>query len=273
MPLPLPDERDTLIALLESEWKSLEELSTALTIEEWNTPTDCPNWTVRDCLAHLIGIEHRLLGRNVQTVILQDTSHVRNEQGRKNEIDVVSRRSDTIEDILKEFRNVNSERLAVLNSQSDFQSEADSPAGKGTFADQVSVRIFDCWIHEQDIRRAVGKPGNLTGLVAELSYERIIKVMPFVFGKKVGAPEGSSARFRINGEFCRDVQVQIENGRGSLVPELSEPTTKLTMDFETFVCLSCGRWDPQMTLKDRKVLIQGDLELGTSLVMEMNYMV
>ena len=269
----ITDEKDTLIALLESEWKSLEELCTPLTLKEWNTPTECPNWTVRDCLAHLIGVEHRLLGRGVPSVLLSDTSHVRNEQGLKNEIDVVSRRSETIEQILEEFRCVNSERLNVLNSQSDFGSEADSPAGRGTFYDQVSVRIFDCWIHEQDIRRAIGKPGNLTGAVAERSFERIIKVMPFVFGKKVGAPEGSSVKFRIDGDFCCDVYVQMKEARGELVPELLDPTTEITMDPETFICLSCGRWDPQVALNGGKVSIKGDRQLGVSIVTEMNYMV
>jgi uncharacterized protein (TIGR03083 family) len=103
-------------------WQSLEDLCSSLNTDDWNTSTDCPTWTVKDCIAHLIGIEHRLLGRDVPNVDLRDTSHLRNDQGFKNEVDVVSRRSNTVEELIQEFRNVNSERIIILESQSDFGS-------------------------------------------------------------------------------------------------------------------------------------------------------
>ena len=159
-------ERERLIELQKSQWQSLENLCAALSLDEWEAYTDCPTWTVKDCISHLIGIEHRLLGREVPDLPLQETSHIRNDFGLQTEIDVVSRRAMIPEEVLEEFTAVNLERLKVLNGQLDFASEANSPIGKGNVADQVSVRVFDCWVHEQDIRRAIGKPGNLSGLAA-----------------------------------------------------------------------------------------------------------
>ena len=38
-----------------------------------------------------------------------------------------------------------------------------TPAGPDTYGRFMRVRIFDCWMHEQDIRRAVGRPGHVEG--------------------------------------------------------------------------------------------------------------
>ena len=269
----MPNERERLIELQKSQWQSLEKLCTSLSLDEWEVDTDCPTWTVKDCIAHLVGIEHRILGREVPDMPLDEMCHIRNEQGAKNEIDVVSRRAMTPAEVLEEFSEVNSERLKMLNGQLDFAAEADSPIGKGNVADQVCVRVFDCWVHEQDIRRAIGKQGNLLGLAAQHSYERMTSVMPFVVGKKAGAPERSSVRFKIYGESSFVVNIRVDEGRARLVKELSEPTIELEMDCEVFMCLCCGRWDPDKILSDRKVLIQGDRHLGISIVKNMNYMV
>lgn len=267
------DERLNLIDLQESVWKSLETLCTDLTGEEWLTYTDCPNWTVRDCLAHLVGIEHRLLGKDVPELVLDNIDHIRNDQGRKNEVDVISRRENTIGELLAEFISVNSQRLDVLKSQSDFSIPADSPIGRGNISDQVSVRIFDCWIHEQDIRRAINKRGNLSGPVAEHSYQRMIEVMPFILGKKVGAREGSSVGLEIQGDHPFDVYVQVVEGRAKLTPVIPDPTATLKMSSQTFICLCCGRTDPEESLKSNLVSMYGDCSLATLFVRKMNYMV
>ena len=266
-------ERERLIELQQSQWQSLETLCASLSLAEWGAGTDCPTWTVKDCIAHLVGIEHRILGRNLPDITLDEMGHIRNEQGSKNEIDVVSRRSMTPRAVLEEFSEVNSERLKMLSRQIDFSVEADSPIGKGSVADQVSVRVFDCWVHEQDIRRAVRKPGNLGSLAAQHSFERMTSVMPFVFGKKVGAPEGSSVRFKIYGDSSFILDIKVNEGRAGLITGPSEPTVYLEMDCETFMCLSCGRWDLDKVLADNKVSIRGDQHLAFLVVKNMNYMV
>jgi putative sterol carrier protein len=174
---------------------------------------------------------------------------------------------------MQEFRNVNSERLIILESQSDFGSAADSPIGHGSVADQVSVRIFESWIHEQDIRRAIRKQGNLSGPAAEHSFQRIANVMPYVFGKKVNAPEGSSVRFKIYGAHSFDIGVKVVEKRAVLASELSQATIELEMNDETFLCLACGRWDPDMAITDGRVVIKGDKSFGALIAREMNFMV
>ena len=81
----MSNERERLIELQKSQWKSLEKLCTSLSLDEWGADTDCPTWTVKDCIAHLVGIEHRILGRKVLDIPLSKMSHIKNEQGAKNE--------------------------------------------------------------------------------------------------------------------------------------------------------------------------------------------
>ena len=69
------------------------------------------------------------------------------------------------------------------------------------------------------------------------------------------------------------MNIRVDEGRARLVKELLEPTIELEMDCEVFMCLSCGRWDPDKVLSGRKVLIQGDQHFGVSIVKNMNYMV
>ena len=117
-------ERERLIELQKSQWQSLEHLCASLNLDEWETYTDCPTWTVKDCLSHLVGIEYRLLGRKVPDLSLEETSHIRNDFGLQTEIDVVSRRAMTPAEVLEEFTEVNLERLKVLSGQLDFAAEA-----------------------------------------------------------------------------------------------------------------------------------------------------
>ena len=64
----------------------------------------------------------------------------------------------------------------------------------------MAIRVFDCWYHDQDIREALDRPGYLEGPVADLSLGRIPpKGLPYVVGKKAGAPPDSTVVFEVAG--------------------------------------------------------------------------
>ena len=39
-------------------------------------------------------------------------------------------------------------------SQEEWDAESFTPAGKSTYGRFMQIRVFDCWLHEQDIRDA-----------------------------------------------------------------------------------------------------------------------
>ena len=261
---------------MERVWQAIDALCGTLTEQEWKTPTDCPGWSVQDQLSHIAGAEARILGRPAPEHTPSDLSHVKNEMGERNEATVDLRRSWTGAQVLEEFREMTAERLKILRamSEDDFAAETQTPIGPGTMRLLLEIRIFDAWIHLQDMRRAVQRPGELEGPVAEHSIGRCTIAMPFVVGRKAQAPDGTTVVFDVTGAAGRTIAVGVDGKRANFLdtPPAS-PTVRLSMDVETFACLGCGRWDPDATLQAGKVQLTGDTALGETIVRQMNFMV
>ena len=265
-----------LVDMMEAVWHSIESLCQGLSEEQWKTPTDCPGWSVQDQISHLVGSESRILGRPGPEHTPSETSHVRNEIGARNEEQVDWRRPWSGGRVLEEFLEVTAERVVGLRAMTpeDFAAETETPIGLGTMADFLRIRIFDAWIHEQDIRRALRQPGHMGGPVARHSIDRTALAMPYVVARRALAPDGATVIFRITGEAGQTVSVGVQDRRGArLEQEPSSPTVTLTMESETFVCLGCGRWDPSHTMSRGKVALEGDTVLGEAIVGGMNIMV
>ena len=92
-------------------WTSIDELCSSLAEADWDRPTGCPGWTVKDQLSHLVDYEARALGRPGPDHTPADLSHTRNPLGEGNEIGVDFRRSRPGPEVLAEFRQVTAERL------------------------------------------------------------------------------------------------------------------------------------------------------------------
>jgi uncharacterized protein (TIGR03083 family) len=157
--------KDEVIDTLEEEWQVLAELGDSLSAEDWDRPTACPGWSARDNLSHIIGTERLLAGEATPDVALGDTSHVRNAIGETNEAWVAARRGRPGAEVVAELREVAASRVATLRamSEDDWNREGWTPAGTDTFGRFMQIRVMDCWVHEQDIREAVDRPGHISG--------------------------------------------------------------------------------------------------------------
>ena len=174
--------------------------------------------------------------------------------------------------MLAEFEKVAAERIAMLRATDDAGFSADSwtPAGPGTVRDLLPFRIFDSWAHEQDMRRAVNKPGHLNGPAAELSLGRVTGALPYIVGKKVSPPDGTTVVFSWDGDT---MPITVEGGRAKAVEgKPTDPTVTLSMDTDTLVRLCMGRGDPTEILGSGAVTITGDDDLGRRTATNMNFM-
>lgn len=257
---------------LAAVWASIAALCGGLTEAEWKVPTECPGWSVQDNLAHIIGIESVLLGRPVPEHLPPDGPHLKNDVGRMNEVWVDSRRALPGHDVLAEYVEVTEARLATLRAPSfDFTTESWTPVGPATIRDLIPFRVFDSWIHEQDMRRALGKPGDLDGPVAREAIGRVARSMPMVVGKKVAPPDGATVVFAVRGPAGRELAIGMHGGRAQVLDATpAEPTVRLTMSDETFVRLGAGRGDPDEILASGAVAIEGNGALGDRIAREMN---
>lgn len=260
-----------LTAQLVQVWDSLAALGRGIDDQQWRAPTPCPGWDVAAQYAHVIGTESMLLGRDNPEVDPGKPGHVRNDIGGFNEIWVSALSGSSRDDVLVKFDEIVRNRVAALNAmtEEDFSAPAWTPVGQADYRRFMQIRVFDCWVHEQDVRDAVGEPGHDTGPVAEQSIDEIVRALGFVVGKKAGLPPDSTLSFYLTGPVKRTLNVAVVEGRARVVEALDGPATAtLALSSAAFARLACGRVASESVLEGALggVEISGDADLGRRVV-------
>jgi uncharacterized protein (TIGR03083 family) len=153
----------------------------------------------------------------------------------------------------------------------EWNAESFTPAGKDTFGRFMQIRVFDCWLHEQDIRDAVGRPGHESGLAVEVVLDEMETALGFVVGKKAGAITGQSVTFALTdgGTVVREMHVEVAD-RAAVVPALSGPATVvLTMPVGVMTRRCAGRVGADDLLD--QVAIDGDATLAARILENQSY--
>src|SRR4051794_3919245 len=268
---------EPLIALFEDVWGDIVTVCADLTDAQWERPTDCPGWTVQDNVAHMIGTERMLLGEQPDAPPIDDpAAHVKNDIGKANEQWIAGYRSMRGREVLDAFQAITRRRLDAMKAltQDDWNKEGFTPEGPGPYRQFMAIRVFDCWYHDQDIREAIDAPGYLEGPVADLSLNRIPpKGLPYVVGKKAGAPPDTTVVFSVAGTppILATVEVPPEGRAVLLDTPPASPTVALAMDRRTFARLAGGRWTGEQARADGVVRVDGDQELGNRVVDNMAF--
>jgi uncharacterized protein (TIGR03083 family) len=269
-------ENTQRVDMLEAVWRSIAELGASLDETEWKAPSECPGWTVQDNLVHITALEKFSMGDPLPSEdVPDDLPHVKNDIGRSNERWIESRRAWSGADALEEFVATTGARIAGLRELDDAGFAADSwtPMGPGTVVQLLGFRLFDSWVHEQDMRVALERPGDLDTPAARFSTGMMLDVLPYVVGKKVGAPEGSTVVLSLTGPIDATTAVVVADGRARHLDAVpADPTVTVTLASDAYARLACGRRDPAEALVTATVAIDGDVDLGGELVRQLNYM-
>jgi uncharacterized protein (TIGR03083 family) len=239
--------------------ESILALGGKLTDQQWLTPTECPDWTVKDIYAHLVGGEQWMAD-----------GHPLPEQnfGQWAAAPVRARREVPAPAVLEELRKVYELRRMQLESgKLDPGQAAHMATGQAMpLGMLLQVRVLDAWAHEQDIRRAVGIPGNLDSPAAAIAGELFTAQLPRIVAKTAKVPPGSVIRLTTTGQVPIDVAVAVgDDGRGSLVSPRPAATVHLTMSWEAYTRLSCGRGNRD----DHDVTVAGDRRLADRVLANM----
>lgn len=268
------------MAALGETWRSTAAVCDGLSSAEWARPTDCPGWDVKDQLSHLIGIERAIMGEAAPRWEGPLGEHVKNDFAAGNEPWIAVRRPLAGREVYAEFLDVTEARLAqeAGKSEEEWAAVGWSPVGQRPHAVFMEVRVFDSWVHEQDVRRALDRPGGTGNLASALSLNRVTDAMPFVVGKKAACAEGTVVRFDVvgAGDDARVVTIAVEGGRARRIdgdggPD-GAPSVTLTLPSLEFVRLGCGRATAAQVEAVGGLSVSGDDVVGRRVLDAMNFM-
>lgn len=248
---PAVSDRDLLRGFVDVWWQAINDftdLLEELEEEEWATPTDLPGWDVKAVASHIAHLESILSGAPEETAEVGEPDHVTGLMGLYTEIGVVTRRDATPDAIINEIRAAATARHTRLLADPPTDAAAKpEPIFGGVGWDWRTLlrnRPLDVWMHEQDVRRAVDRPGGMDSAAARHTAEYLAESLGYVLAKRVGTPSGTTVVLEMEGSAAYAFTVN-EAGRGERLAEVPvAPDVLLRMDREAFILLAGGRREP-----------------------------
>ena len=236
--------------------------------DDWAKPTDLPGWNVRYVAAHLAHMESELAGNPQQQVDVPEAPHLKNPMSVFTESGPLARAGWSTDQIIDELESAAAQRDIALRAMMPLDPTAPGAgfaAGLGwDWSTLLSNRVLDQWMHQQDVRRAVGRPGGLAGPGGAHALAVFSRSIPFVVGKRVSPAPGTTVVVEVTAEHAASIAVGVgDDGRAARLDAApADPTVRIGMDFETFIVLSGGRRSPDQVT----TFVNGDAVLGDAIL-------
>jgi uncharacterized protein (TIGR03083 family) len=140
-----------------AEYHAFADLIEGLTDDEWNAPTRCAGWLVRDVAGHVTGLA-------------EDTAN--GVPGSRNgDEEAASVRHETPARTAERLRVALGPIEALVDSLDDAAWAGPSPIEGLALGDGVLTLWFDTYVHADDIRNALGRPADRgAGVEASVAY-------------------------------------------------------------------------------------------------------
>ncbi|OBH41883.1 maleylpyruvate isomerase family mycothiol-dependent enzyme [Mycobacterium mantenii] len=272
-------DKPAVLSGLFAVWDDIDALLGGLSEAQWRAASPLPGWDVKALVAHIIGTESFLAGIAAPQpdIDVSALEHVRNDIGVMNECWVRHLSTHADADVLESFRAITTDRREALTNMSgdEWDAVTMTPSGPDSYGRFMRIRVFDCWMHEQDIRVALGRPPSddeLAGPAASLAVDEIAGTMGYVVGKLAKAPDGSRVQFELTGPLARTIRVGVD-GRAAVVDDFGgqEPTATLRLDGLQFTRLAGGR--PMCPARSQDIEFGGDEEVAAQIVERLNFVI
>lgn len=201
-----PLERREAEVLAAGEYDRFEAMLGSLGPSDWEAPTECPPWTVRDMVTHVLAaceaigsfremIHQVLAARRIGGVQIDAI----------NQVQIEERRALTREDILRAFPTAASrsirgrKRLPAFvrrrRQTAEFAPGHSEPWTVAYLFDVIYTR--DTWMHRIDIARATGRPIELSAA----HDGRIVADLVADWARRYGGPVGLTLTGPAGGRF------------------------------------------------------------------------
>ena len=232
IPAP-PEDLPGLVDAYEQTARAVLALGRDCPPERAADPTPCPGWDVFAQVAHVESVESTSLGEPPPQVDLDERAHVHSEMGRFMERLIESRRGLTLPELCDRLEDAIARRVEHWRAPGlTLASEEVGLFGTSSVADDIGLRCFDIWTHEQDLRETLDRPGGLDSPAASLSLARVYAALGRVVAR-AGVPVGETVVVEVRGPVSGRQAVRVVEvdgrSRGRLVDDVDDEDARCVL--------------------------------------------
>ncbi|CAN7224967.1 maleylpyruvate isomerase family mycothiol-dependent enzyme [Knoellia sp. LjRoot47] len=266
-----PEDLPALTAAYVQTVQSISDLGHSLRPGDAERETQCPGWTVHDQFAHVVSLEAWVQGEEPPELEDAEGDGPQAQPGINGIVArfLASRRDRSLEELLEELDDLATSRVQHLEAETTSPDDpAVGPFGATTLHGLTENRLFDLWVHEQDIREAIGRPGNLDGAAAAHCVRLLFAALPRIVARTAQVPEGHAVILDLSGPVVgrAGARVEVRDGKAHGIPLFSGDsehhpdvvTTTITMSTQAATRRATGR----VSTDDTHVTVTGDEEIA-----------
>lgn len=133
---------------------------------QWDAPTPCEGWSVRDLVDHVVG------GNRLAQVLMRGAS--------AEEAVALVRDTRTRGDALGDFAASRDEQVAAFREPGALDRTVHHPIGDIPSAQLLQFRVADLTLHAWDLARAIGADERLDEPLVRWLWDRLSPLAPFI---------------------------------------------------------------------------------------------
>jgi uncharacterized protein (TIGR03083 family) len=213
--------REEAIAGLQAEYEAFGALIRSLDAQQWEAPSRCQGWTAGDVARHVVGTATDVANGVVGT-------HTPDEE-------VAERKGRSAAEVADELQAAEATLRNLASVINDDVWNGPAPVPDLTMRQGILTLIYDLYVHNDDIRAAVGMPARGAGLALDASVEYL--------AEQLDERGWGPATLALDGREKTEI-----NGGGD----------PITGDAKQFVLVACGREDPHKLGLDETVNIYAE---------------
>ncbi|TWP37953.1 maleylpyruvate isomerase family mycothiol-dependent enzyme [Leekyejoonella antrihumi] len=257
-----PEDLTGLVDGFASTLQAVLEIGMTCHDDDFGRATQCPGWTVKDQISHVVGLELAMQGERAPQVPVPDYDWLRSEVGHAVEPAVELRRSRSGSHVVAELAALLPARLEALRGpELRLDTQVDGPFGRTDLGSLLRMRTIDVWCHEQDLRQALDRPGNLDTAGAAFFCERILMAFPGRAARRAGLEVGTVVIIESTGPVLAREGVRIIEGAdgkpyaeslfsgvsheapatSAVAPEIVESATSIRLSTDALTRRGAGR--------------------------------
>jgi uncharacterized protein (TIGR03083 family) len=209
--------KEELLSHLRREREDFMDLVSSLSPEDWDRPTQEKGWRVGDVVAHLYGNCSGEFDEAFRRGLSGDpTPVIPGDLNAWNDAVAASRHDWPVERLCRGYESASAELIAMIEQ---WDADMETPVRLAEaipprpFWLEVRVLSIHLWVHGQDIRKAVGRPGGVTDDRMRPVIQAYFDMMPLFFQPDRAKGLRLQAAFRLSGPGGGRWLAEIDGGR------------------------------------------------------------